>query len=109
MPTESSLPGWKTLTDLDDGGARGGRLLSAFLTTFDPPDSGVLIEDYLPVWLGLENSYADEGNDRLRYFAELEDELRRLKGHIAIVSSVGEVGTSAEAWIWNYIRRFEVG
>lgn len=103
------FPGWKPLNGLDEPGANGGRLLGALLTTFDPPDPGLLIEEYLPVWLGLENSYADEGIDRLRYFAELEDALRRLKGRIAIVSSPGELGTSAEAWIWNYIQRCEVG
>lgn len=108
MPN-ASLPGWKPLNGLDEPGAPGGRLLGALLTTFDPPDPGILIEEYLPAWLGLENSYADEGVDRLRYFAELEDALRRLKGQVSIVSSPGEVGTSAEAWIWNYIRRFEVG
>jgi hypothetical protein len=108
MPN-TALPGWKPLTGLDGQGMNVGRLLGAFLTTFDPPDPGLLIEEYLPVWLGLDNSYADEGTDRLRYFAELEDALRRLKGQIAIVSSAGEIGTSAEAWIWNYVRRFEVG
>jgi len=107
--SNADLPGWKPLTGLDEHGANNGRLLAALLTTYDPPDPGILIEEYLPVWLGLKNSYADEGNDRLRYFAELEDALRRLKGRISIVSSAGAVGTSAEAWIWNYIRRFEVG
>ena len=108
MPN-AALPGWKPLTGLGEQGTANGGLLGALLTTFDPPDPGLLIEDYLPVWLGLENSYADEGKDRLRYFAGLEDALRRLKGHFAIVSSGGEIGSSAEAWIWNYIRRFEVG
>ncbi|MCA9063019.1 MAG: hypothetical protein KDA96_08170, partial [Planctomycetaceae bacterium] len=105
----AGVPGWKPLTGLDEHGTNSGRLLGALLTTFDPPDPGVLIEEYLPVWLGLENSYANEGNDRLRYFAELEEALHRLKGRISIISSAGEVGTSAEAWIWNFIRRFEVG
>lgn len=109
MTPNAFLPGWKPLTGLEEHGTSTGRLVGALLTTFDPPDPGLLIEDYLPVWLGLENSYADEGHDRLRYFAELEDALRRLKGHFAIVSSAGEIGSSAEAWIWNYIRRFEVG
>lgn len=109
MMPHAALPRWKSLTALDEQSTIGGRLLAALLTTFDPPDPGLLIEDYLPVWLGLENSYADEGTDRLRYFAGLEDALRRLKGNIAIVSSAGEIGTSAEAWIWNYIHRFEVG
>jgi hypothetical protein len=107
--SNATLPGWKPLNGLNEQGAPRGRLLAALLTTFDPPDPAILIEEYLPVWLGLENSYADEGDDRLRYFAELEDALRRLKGQITIVSSAGEIGTSAEAWIWNYIRRFEVG
>jgi hypothetical protein len=102
-------PGWKPLTALaDDAGGRG-RLLGALLTTFDPPDPSSLIEDYFPAWFGLKNSYGEEGEDRLRYFAELESFLRRLKGEITIVSTAGEIATSAEAWIWNYIRRFEVG
>lgn len=107
--TSATLPGWKPLTGLSDPRLHNGRLRGALLTTFDPPDPGLLIEEYLPVWLGLENSYANEGNDRLRYFAELEDALKRLRGQIAIVSSAGELATSTEAWIWNYIRRFEVG
>jgi hypothetical protein len=47
------LPGWKALTGLHQEGVRRGPLLGALLTTFDPPDPGLLIEDYLPV---LENS-----------------------------------------------------
>jgi hypothetical protein len=109
MPHEPGSPGWKPLTGLDEAGAAGGRLLGALITTFEPPEPRALIEDYLPVWLGLDNSYADEGSDRLRYFAELEEALRRLKGNFAILSSAGEAATSVEAWIWNYIHRFEVG
>lgn len=109
MTEWTGVPFWKPLTGLDDEDWGRGRLLGALLTTFDPPDAGVLVEEYLPAWLQLKNSYTDEGKDRLRYFAELSDELRRLKGHIAIISSAGQVGASAEAWIWNYIRRFEVG
>lgn len=108
MP-KAAESGWKAMNALDEEGLGRGRLLGALLTTFDPPDPGILIEEYLPVWLGLENSFAEEGEERLRYFAELEDALKRLKGLITIVSSAGEIATTAEAWIWNYIHRFEVG
>lgn len=107
MTPDRRIPGWQPLTAIRR--PAGYRLGAALFTTFDPPQPGVLIEDYLPAWLGLENAYTEEGTERLRYFAELEDELRRLKGRIAIVSTPGDSGTSAEAWIWSYIRRFEVG
>lgn len=82
---------------------------AAFLTTYDPPNPRVLIEHYLPGWLGRQNSFGDVGRDRVRYFAELEDALRRLKGRFSIVSSAGDSETKNSSWIWNYIRCFEVG
>jgi len=100
-------PQWKPLAGI--GRSDTGRLLGALLTTYDPPDPSVLIEYYLSHWLGLENSYVSETNDRLRYFAELEAALRGIKGRIAIVSSGGHSPTRAEGWIWNYIARFQVG
>lgn len=107
MTTKSLMPQWKALNQTTE--SNQGRLLGALLTTFDPPDAGVLIESYLPGWLGLQGVCVDEGDDRLRYFAELEDALRRLKGRIAIISSPGTTHVSADGWIWNYIRRHEVG
>lgn len=107
MTASETHPRWEPLTAVRRPDHH--RLEAALLTTFDPPKPDVLIEDYLPVWLGLENAYAEEGRDRLRYFAELEDELRRLKGRIAMISTPGSSGTSAEGWIWSYIRRLEVG
>jgi hypothetical protein len=100
-------PQWTPLTGI--GRSDTGRLLGALLTTYDPPDPSVLIERYLPHWLGLENSYVDETDDRLRYFAELEAALRGIKDRIAIVSSGGDASACAEGWIWNYIARFQVG
>jgi hypothetical protein len=100
-------PQWTPLAGIGRSGT--GRLLGALLTTYDPPDPSVLIEHYLAHWLGLENSYVSEGDDRLRYFAELEAALRRIKGRIAIVSSGGEEPAGHERWIWNYIARFQVG
>ncbi|CAJ5657930.1 Tyrosyl-DNA phosphodiesterase [Burkholderia pseudomallei] len=100
-------PQWKPLAGIGRSGT--GRLLGALLTTYDPPDPSVLIEHYLPHWLGLENSYVSETDDRLRYFAELEAALRGIKDRIAIVSSGGDSPACAEGWIWNYIARFQVG
>ncbi|SAL43121.1 Tyrosyl-DNA phosphodiesterase [Caballeronia sordidicola] len=100
-------PQWKPLAGI--GRSDIGRLLGALLTTYDPPDPSVLIEHYLSHWLGLENSYVSETDDRLRYFAELEAALRGIKGRIAIVSSGGDSPACAEGWIWNYIARFQVG
>ncbi|CAB3800656.1 hypothetical protein [Pararobbsia alpina] len=107
MTTKALMPQWKALNQPAE--SNQGRLLGALLTTFDSPDAGVLIESYLPGWLGLEGICVDEGGDRLRYFAELEDALRRLKGRIVIISSPGTAHISADGWIWNYIRRYEVG
>lgn len=107
MTTKALMPQWRALNQIAE--FNRGRLLGALLTTFEPPDAGVLIESYLSEWLGLEGICVDEGDDRLRYFAELEDALRRLKGRIAIISSPGTEHISADGWIWNYIHRYEVG
>lgn len=87
----------------------GGTLLAAFLTTFDPPEAEVLIEELLPTWLGLSTALVDEGPDRLKYFAELEDALKRIRGNFTIVSSLATQVPSGHGWIWSYIRRLQVG
>lgn len=107
MTIKGMLPQWKSLNEVDR--TSQGSLLGALLTTFDPPDPSVLIESYLPQWLGLQGVCTEEGDDRLRYFAELEDAMRRLKGRIAIISSPGATRSSSDGWVWNYIRRYEVG
>ncbi|MPS82137.1 MAG: hypothetical protein E2591_29120 [Achromobacter sp.] len=86
-----------------------GPMLAAFLTTFDPPQADVLIQDLLPEWLGLSNSYADEGADKLRFYAELEDYLKRLHGKFTIISSPGTQEQGGHGWIWRYISRLQVG
>ena len=85
-----------------------GRLLGAFLTTFDPPDPGVLIEEYLPVWLGLENSYAERGSigcgtspsSKMRYADSREDRDRFVR------RGDRNLGRGVDLEL---IRRFEVG
>lgn len=107
MSSDRQQPGWDPLTAV--ARPEGYRLDRALVTTFGPPDPGVLSEDYLPAWLGLHNGYAEQGSDRMRYFAELEYELKRLKQRITVVSSAGDAGSAAEGWIWPYIHRLEVG
>lgn len=84
-------------------------LLAAFITTFDPPQAEVLVQDLLPAWLELTNSYVDEGADKLRFYAELEDGLKRLRGRFTIVSSMGAQEQSGHGWIWRYISRLQIG
>lgn len=107
MNAERLQPGWEPLTAVQRPPRY--RLEAALVTTYDPPDPGVLIEDYLPAWLGLENGYSEEAADRVRYYSELESELNRIKQRITIISSAGSAPAGVDAWIWRYIRRLEVG
>lgn len=105
---QSARPQWRQPAVVGPS-AGGGRLLAAFLTTFNPPEAKVLVEELLPDWLGLSNFPVDEGLDRLRFFAELEEELKRLKGRFTIVSTMGASVPTGNGWIWNYIHRLQVG
>lgn len=101
-------PEWREAT-LVASARTSGPLLAAFLTTFDPPQADVLIQDLLPEWLGLSNSYADEGADKLRFYAEMEDYLKRLHRKFTIISSPGPQEQSGHGWIWRYISRLQIG
>ncbi|TDP74727.1 hypothetical protein [Roseateles toxinivorans] len=102
------FPGWREPT-LAEPGDTSRPLLAALLTTFDPPQADVLVQDLLPDWLGLSTAYVDEGADKLRFYAELEDGLKRLQGRFTIVSSPGIQEQGGHGWIWRYIRRMQVG
>lgn len=106
--TKGLAPDWKPLHTLETDNS-SAQLLGALLTTYDPPDADVLIEDFLPSWLNLRSAYTNEREDRLRYFAELENQLRILKGKIAIIASPKDFAPTANSWLWHFIRRFEVG
>lgn len=108
--------GWQRITEVIPGqhdGLDGRRLRAALLTTYEPPDPNVLVEELLPQWLGMEHGLADFGtdeNERLSFDWELDRRLQRLRGHFAVFSSSGNGQSSARnRWLWRYVRLLSVG
>ena len=109
-------PEWKAVPELlqaqaPENETRG--LRDVLLTTYDPPDSGVLVEDLLPEWLGLERGFGDKatGNQYL-FFSELDRALKRNKGKLNVFCSnngPGEEARQPYPWIFRYVRCFRVG
>jgi hypothetical protein len=105
-------PEWARLTEL--GSTSSAPLEAAFLTTYEPPDSSLLVEELLPAWLGLEAPYSGDGPGQLRFYTELVGRLKSLHGRFVVVSSaaqtnVGPLPAGSEDWLWNHVQRLEVG
>ena len=85
-------PSWETIPSVVRGGAGDGHrrtLRSALLTSYETPDSAVLVEDLLPEWLGLARPFAEEtGDARYLYFTELDRAPKALQGQLSVCCSV---------------------
>lgn len=83
-----------------------GPLRAALLTTFEPPDPDVLVEDLLPGWLGLTRELADSGPGRATFLVDLQQRLKALRGQVAIFSSAGVLRPH---WLWRDVHVCHVG
>ena len=120
MPTKLQVacdgPAWETMPAAIQGSRHDGNrrtLLGALLTSYETPDSAVLIEDLLPEWLGLERPFTEEpGDARYLFFTELDRSLKALKGNLSIFCSAGlasELGKQSYPWLFRYLRCYGVG
>lgn len=101
------VPSWLEPLETDLAAERG-ELRAALLTTFDPPEPALLIEDLLPTWLGMDRELVDSGPDRATFLMDLQSRLKRLRGRIAIFCSSRPEEDSGH-WLWRDVRRFPVG
>lgn len=89
----------------------GGRLQEAWMTSFEQPDAGLLVEHLLPSLLGAHNSLSQEIKERNLFFGELGTALETLHGRLTVISSPprGPRDDSQYPWLWRYVSHFNVG
>lgn len=102
-----SAPNWREALPIPP---KGGRLVEAWMTSFEKPDAGLLVEHFLPSLLGMSQSLSAPENRNL-FFGELCTTLESLRGKITLISSPprGEQKESAYPWLWRYVHSFMVG
>ncbi len=88
---------------------RAGSVHAMLLTTFDPPDPILLVEDLLPRWFDLDREMSSEDSVNRFFLAELESALQRRRGRLTIFSSAALLGAENQHWIWSHINRHFVG
>lgn len=98
----NSLPIAKSPLELPPDGMR---LKGALLSTYDPPSADVLLDEFLPRWLGMERRAVADGTDAA-YFAERARLLRETKRSIAIFHSQGTL--SGHPWLWSQVNAFPI-
>jgi len=106
-------PCWETLispcSEHDRWGRRRPTLRKALLTTFDPPDPILLIEDLLPIWLALNRQDLGESNrERYLFYAELHEALNRVRNRISVFHSY-QPSSPPPSWLWRQVRLHPVG
>lgn len=103
-----STPDWRDVLPVPPP---GGQLLEAWLTSFEDPDAGLLVEYLLPSLLGASHSLSQEVQERALFFGELGTALERLRGRITVISSPPRVvrELSQYPWLWRYVSHFIVG
>lgn len=103
-----SRPGWE---DVLPSPSFGGSLHEAWFTTFDPPDSGLLVEHVLPSLLGASHSLSQDLKERSLFFGELGSALEALRGRLTVISSPPHADRKEAQypWLWRYVSHFTVG
>lgn len=103
-----TAPTWKEVLPSPPS---GGRLIEAWLTSFERPDASLLVEHLLPSLLGANNSLSREFRERNVFFGELGTALDALHGRLTVISSPprGAREDSQYPWLWRYVSHFNVG
>lgn len=86
-----------------------GAVQAALLTTYDPPDATLLVEDLLPRWFQLDRELSSDDAANRFFLAELEMALQRRRGKLAVFSSPAVLGPDSQHWIWSHVARHFVG
>jgi hypothetical protein len=102
-----NMPDWKEVLPSPP---LGGNLLEAWMTTFDHPDPGLLVEHLLPSLLGMTYTLTQNLDEKNQFFGDLATSLERLRGRISIISSPPrEIGQGLYPWLGRYVDHFHVG
>lgn len=103
-----SAPDWKEVLPIPPDGAR---LIEAWFTTYDQPDTGLLVEHLLPSLLNANHALSQDPEDRTLFFGELGMSLESLHGRLTVISSpvLEQRSSSQYRWLWRYVSHFTVG
>ena len=103
-----STPDWKHVLPTPPA---GGRLQEAWMTSFEQPDAGLLVEHLLPSLLDTSHSLSQDIHERTLFFGELGMALEALRGKITVISTPprGERDDTQYPWLWRYVGHFTVG
>lgn len=103
-----NAPDWKNALPIAPA---GGRLQEAWMTSFEQPDAGLLVEHLLPSLLDTSHSLAQDVHERTLFFGELGTALEALRGRITVISTPprGAREDAQYPWLWRYVGHFTVG
>ena len=103
-----SNPDWK---DVLPSPPDAGRLHEAWLTSFERPDAGLLVEHLLPSLLGTSRSLTQDSAGRMLFFGELGTALEALHGRLTVIASppCAACEDPQYPWLWRYVSNFMVG
>lgn len=81
------------------------------MTSYEQPESALLVEHLLPSLLGADHSLSDESQARTLFFGELATTLETLRDRLTVISSRprGPREDSQYPWLWRYVSHFNVG
>ena len=105
----TSGPGWFDPVGDEVTDRRAGAVHAALLTTYDPPDATLLVEELLPCWFDLDREMSSDDAANRFFLAELETNLQRRRGKLAVFSSAALLGPESQHWIWSHVDRHFVG
>ncbi len=105
----TSGPEWLDPVGDEAADRDAGVVQAALLTTYDPPDATLLVEDLLPRWFQLDREMSSDDAANRFFLAELEVELQRRRGKLAVFSSPAVLGPDSQHWIWSHVARHFVG
>lgn len=103
-----STPDWKEVLPAPPPGAA---LYEAWMTSFEQPDAGLLVEHLLPSLLGASHALSGELLERTLFFGELGTALETMHGRVTVISSPPRESREASPypWVWRYLDHFMVG
>jgi hypothetical protein len=105
----TSGPEWLDPIGDETADRHAGAVQAALLTTYDPPDATLLVEELLPRWFNLDREMSSDDAANRFFLVELAGELQRRRGKLAIFSSAKVLGPESRHWIWSHVARHFVG
>ena len=105
----TSGPEWLDPVGDETADRDAGAVQAALLTTYDTPDAALLVEDLLPRWFRLNREMSSDDAANRFFLAELEVELQKRRGKLAVFSSPAVLGPDSQHWIWSHVARHFVG